>query len=176
VTSILDRLSVLRGDISALDLDAIVNAANAELGPGTGVNGAILRAGGADLGRAMAALGGCPTGEAVVTPGFRLKARLVVHTVAPIFSQYAVDEVWRLLGRCYSNSLSLAVKHGVRRIAFPCLGTGVYGIPAGPACSVAIASVMAHCEMHAQPEQVAFCCYDETSAGLYRAALAKLAD
>lgn len=165
------RFSVVEGDITALDVDVIVNAANSRLIPGGGVDGAINRAAGPELARAMAAIGRCPTGEAVITPAFRLKARHVVHTVAPVFAQHPEADVWRLLGNCYRNSLTLAAAQDVRSIAFPSLGTGVYGIPMARACVVAVASARAHADLSAAPSQIVFCCFSAADASHYRAAL-----
>ena len=169
-----ERLSVFQGDITTLAVDAIVNAANSRLRPGGGVDGAINRAAGPQLGAAMLALGGCPTGEARITPGFRLKARHVIHAVAPVYVKHDPDEVWRLLANCYRNALALAVEHGLRSIAFPCLGTGVYEVPAAQACETAVKTVIAHCLTHALPEKVIFCCFGNADAELYRAALSGL--
>jgi O-acetyl-ADP-ribose deacetylase (regulator of RNase III) len=169
-----DRLSVVQGDITKLMVGAIVNAANSALVPGGGVDGAINSAAGPELGAAMMAIGGCPAGEAKITPGFRLKARHVIHAVAPIYAKHAPDDAWRLLANCYRNALQLAVAHDVRSIAFPCLGTGVYEVPAAQACETAVATVVAHCSMHALPERVIFCCFGKIDAELYRAALASL--
>jgi O-acetyl-ADP-ribose deacetylase (regulator of RNase III) len=166
------RLSIIRADITTLDVDAIVNAANSRLIPGGGVDGAINRAAGPELARAMAAMGGCPTGAAVVTPGFKLKARHVIHTVAPVYAQQTEAEVWRLLGNCYRNSFALAVESGVRSIAFPSLGTGVYGIPIERASVVAVDAALAHLERAALPERVIFCCFCDGDAEQYRNVLA----
>lgn len=163
------HLTVIQADITTLEVDAIVNAANSRLIPGGGVDGAINRAAGPDLARAMAAIGRCPTGEAVITPGFKLKARHVIHTVAPVYAQHKEADVWRLLANCYRNSLALAAEHGVASIAFPSIGTGVYGIPIERASEVAIAAVRA-----APPTQhVTFCCFSAADAEIYDAALAR---
>jgi O-acetyl-ADP-ribose deacetylase (regulator of RNase III) len=169
-----ERLSVVQDDITTLTVDAIVNAANSRLMPGGGVDGAINKAAGPELGAAMMAIGRCPPGEAVITAGFRLPAKHVIHTVAPVYAQHKPDEVWRLLTNCYRNALAHTLANSIHSIAFPCLGTGVYGIPAGKACEVAVASVVAHCEVHALPNQVIFCCFGKIDAELYRAALAGL--
>jgi O-acetyl-ADP-ribose deacetylase (regulator of RNase III) len=169
-----DRLSVVQGDITELTVDAIVNAANSRLVPGGGVDGAINKAAGPELGAEMMAIGRCRPGEAVITPGFRLSARHVIHTVAPVYAQHQPDEVWRLLANCYRNSLDLAVAHNIRSIAFPCLGTGVYEVPASQACATAVATAVAHCSTQSLPEQVIFCCFGKPDADLYRAALARL--
>jgi O-acetyl-ADP-ribose deacetylase (regulator of RNase III) len=121
--------NILHADITTLTVDAIVNAANSRLIPGGGVDGAINKAAGPELANAMMTIGRCATGEAVITPGFKLRATHVIHTVAPIFAQHKEADVWRLLANCYRNSLALAAQHAVESIAFPSLGTGVYGSP-----------------------------------------------
>jgi len=166
------RLVVVGADITTLEVDAIVNAANSRLIPGGGVDGAINRAAGPELAKAMAAIGSCPTGEAVITPGFRLTAQHVVHTVAPVFSQHKEADVWRLLGNCYRNSLALAAQHDVGTIAFPSLGTGVYGIPIEPAARVAVDVAAAHALGCETPGRIVFCCFSDADAEHYRAALA----
>jgi O-acetyl-ADP-ribose deacetylase (regulator of RNase III) len=166
------RLTVVQADIATLDVDAIVNAANSRLIPGGGVDGAINKAAGPELAQAMMAIGRCPTGEAVITPGFKLRARHVIHTVAPVFAQYQESEVWRLLANCYRNSLSLASRNGVRSVAFPSLGTGVYGIPIARACTVAIETVGVVMTGDDVLAEVTFCCFSKGDADHYRAALA----
>ena len=163
------HLSVIQADITTLEVDAIVNAANSRLIPGGGVDGAINRAAGSELARAMAAIGRCPTGEAVITPGFKLKARHVIHTVAPVYAQHTEADVWRLLANCYRNSLRLAAEHGVESIAFPSLGTGVYGIPIQRASEVAITTV----RTAAPAQHITFCCFSAADAEIYNAALAR---
>jgi len=167
------RLTVIKADITTLDVDAIVNAANSRLIPGGGVDGAINRAAGPDLARAMAAIGRCPTGEAVITPGFKLRARHVIHTVAPVYAQHQEADVWRLLANCYRNSLRLAAEHGAISIAFPSLGTGVYGIPIERACEVAIAVVQEYRRDADVPAEITFCCFSAEDAERYEAALAR---
>ena len=166
------RLTVVRADITTLDVDAIVNAANSKLIPGGGVDGAINKAAGPELGRAMMAIGRCPTGEAVITPGFKLAAQHVIHTVAPVFSQHKEADVWRLLGNCYRNSLALAAEHGAATIAFPSLGTGVYGIPINRAAGVAVDAAFQHADGRDAPSRIVFCCFSDGDAEHYRAALA----
>lgn len=168
------RIDVVKADITTLAVDVIVNAANAPLRPGRGVDGAINKAAGPELGQAMMAIGGCPTGGAVITPGFRLKARHVIHAVAPVYADHKPEDVWRLLSDCYRNSLELAAREKLGEIAFPCLGTGVYAVPHARACDVAFASVIAHCGANALPRRVVFCCFTDEDAALYRAALARL--
>ncbi len=165
------RIEIVRADIAALQVDAIVNAANSQLIPGGGVDGAINHAAGPALAKAMAAIGHCPTGEAVITPAFKLKAKYVIHTVAPIYSRHPEEEVWQLLANCYRNSLSLAHHHNAHSVAFPSLGTGAYGIPIARACAVAIDEVTQHASTLHHPSRLIFCCYSEKDAAIYRAEL-----
>jgi len=166
------RLSVVKANIATLDVDAIVNAANSRLIPGGGVDGAINKAAGPELAQAMMAIGHCSTGEAVITPGFGLPARYVIHTVAPVFAQHPAAEVWRLLASCYRSSLALATRHGVGSIAFPSLGTGVYGIPIERACVVAVTTVREAMRHGDVPAEITFCCFSQDDADRYLAALA----
>lgn len=164
-------ISIVKADITTLDVDAIVNAANSRLIPGGGVDGAINKAAGPALAQAMMAIGRCPTGEAVITPGFTLLARHVIHTVAPVYAQHGADDVWRLLGNCYRNSLAVASQHGVLSIAFPSLGTGVYGIPVERACKVAVGAALDHLKGGDVPVEIVFCCFSDRDAAHYRSAL-----
>ena len=134
------RLTVFRGDITQLPIDAIVNAANSALAPGAGVDGAIRRAAGPDINRATAAIGGCPTGEARVTDGYRLPAKWVIHTVGPVWSGGQSGEP-QLLASCYRASLERAVEKGARSVAFPAISTGIYGFPPAQAAAIAVAAV-----------------------------------
>lgn len=134
------RLTVFRGDITQLPVDAIVNAANSALAPGAGVDGAIRRAAGPEINRATAAIGGCPTGEARVTEGFQLPAKWVIHTVGPVWSGGQAGEP-RLLASCYRASLERAAEKGARRVAFPAISTGIYGFPPAQAAAIAVAAV-----------------------------------
>ena len=133
----------LQGDITAEDVDAIVNAANGQLRRGAGVCGAIFAAAGPDLDAACASIGGCDTGDAVITPGFRARARFIVHTVGPVWSG-GNDGEPELLASCYRRSLEVARAAGCRSIAFPAISTGIYGYPAGPAAEIAVGAVREH--------------------------------
>ncbi len=134
------RLSVIEGDLTKVEADAIVNAANSGLLAGGGVCGAIFRAAGADvLTAACRAIGECPTGSAVITPTFGIKsAKHIIHAVGPIYSMYEPEEARRLLASAYAASIRLAVKNGCASIAFPAISTGIYGYPLEEACRTAV--------------------------------------
>lgn len=151
-------LETLQGDITKLDVDAIVNAANASLMGGGGVDGAIHRAAGPELVRECMGLGGCETGQAKITKGYNLKARHVIHTVGPVWHGGSANEPG-LLRSCYENSLRLAAQSRLQSIAFPCISTGVYCFPADEAATIAVATVR---EFTASPTslcRVIFCCF-----------------
>ncbi|MEI6200559.1 MAG: O-acetyl-ADP-ribose deacetylase [Enhydrobacter sp.] len=157
-------IDVVEGDITRLDVDAIVNAANESLLGGGGVDGAIHRAAGAELLAECRTLHGCPTGEAKITKGYRLKARHVIHTVGPVWNGGKSGEP-ELLARCYRNSLTLAQSHRLTSLAFPAISTGVYGYPKEPAAEIAVREVKAHA---GALERVVLCCFDKATADLYR--------
>lgn len=167
-------LEVVRADITTLDVDAVVNAANESLLGGGGVDGAIHRAAGPELLVECRAVGGCPTGEARLTGGYRLKARHVIHTVGPVWrgGGFGEDE---LLAACYRNVLALGRGRALVSIAFPAISTGIYGFPADRAARIAVDTVRAETENASDSiESVIFCCFDARSAALHRAALAEL--
>ena len=161
------RMKVLRGDITRLDVDAIVNAANESLLGGGGVDGAIHRAAGPALLEECRGLGGCPTGDAKITGGHRLPARHVIHTVGPVWHG-GNDGEPRQLESCYHRSLELAEAHGLDSVAFPCISTGVFGYPKDQACAVAVRTVAGWLEAHDRPREVTFCCFGDDDVELYR--------
>ncbi|SDB23065.1 O-acetyl-ADP-ribose deacetylase (regulator of RNase III), contains Macro domain [Desulfonatronum thiosulfatophilum] len=156
-------IEIIQADITTLDVDAIVNAANNSLLGGGGVDGAIHQAAGPELLEACRAIGGCPTGEARITPGFRLAARYVIHTVGPIWSGGRNREA-ELLTSCYKNSFRLGLEYKLRSIAFPSISTGVYGFPKDAAAALAL-KVMD--EYEASFNRVIACCYSQADAGRY---------
>jgi O-acetyl-ADP-ribose deacetylase (regulator of RNase III) len=166
------EITVVDGDITALDVDAIVNAANRHLAPGAGVCGAIHRAAGPELAAACARIGACPTGETRLTPGFKLKARHVIHAVGPVWQGGAAGED-ELLASCYRNSLAIAAANGIHSIAFPAISTGIYGYPLERASRIAIAAVREGLARHPQIARVIYCCFGAEPAALYRRLLAQ---
>ena len=171
------RIEVLRGDITQLDLDAIVNAANAQMLGGGGVDGAIHRAAGPELLAACRLVPEvrpgvrCPTGEARLTPGFRLPARHVIHTVGPVWRGGADGEP-ELLASCYRRSLELAHANGLRSVAFPAISCGIYGYPIDDAATIAVREVRAFLDAHGVPAHVVLVAFD---AAIYAALTATLA-
>ncbi len=158
-----------RGDITRLGLDAIVNAANAGLSGGGGVDGAIHRAAGPELLAACRTLGGCATGDAKITPGFRLPARWVIHAVGPVWRGGDHGEA-ELLARCYRRALALAEAQGMRSVAFPSIATGVYGYPIERAARIALREVVAHLAGATALERVVMVCFSAADLEAYRRA------
>jgi O-acetyl-ADP-ribose deacetylase len=167
------EVSVMVGRIETLALDAIVNAANRQLLPGTGVDGALRAAAGPELTRLTATMPPIAEGEAVLTPGYGAPARHIIHTAAPIWVLPG-DEGDKIaaLGRCYRNCIVLAGAHALTSIAFPCLGTGNFGWPRPLACRIAIESSVDALSAAPSIIQLVFCCFTEADADVYRAELA----
>jgi O-acetyl-ADP-ribose deacetylase len=169
-TPVTAPIAVLESDITTLAVDAIVNAANTSLLGGGGVDGAIHRAAGAELLAACRKLGGCPTGEARITPGFRLPARFVIHTVGPVWRGGAHGEP-ELLASCYRSTLALAREHGVRTLAFPAISCGVYGYPLPDAVAIAVREVRAVVRVDPAFDRVIFACFGAAVREAYERAL-----
>ncbi len=160
--------------IETLPLDAVVNAANRDLAPGSGVDGALRAAAGPALTQHTALMAPLDVGEAVLTPGFGLPARNIIHTAAPIWSVPGQEGAKVAgLARCYGASIALAEEHALASIAFPCLGTGNYGWPRGFACGIAIAACEEALEAAPNVKRVVFCCFTEADAELYRKGVAE---
>jgi O-acetyl-ADP-ribose deacetylase (regulator of RNase III) len=167
------RIEIVQGDITRLQVDAIVNAANTTLLGGGGVDGAIHRAAGPELLAECRTLGGCPTGEARITKGYRLPAKHVIHTVGPVWhgGGHREDE---LLAGCYRNSLALAKQQGLKTVAFPSISTGAYGFPLERAARIALREIRAFLDREPEFGKVICVCFGEEAGRVYREALKEL--
>jgi len=165
-----ERVTLEQGDITTLDVDAVVNAANSSLLGGGGVDGAIHRAAGPDLLAECRTLGGCDTGGAKATGGHRLRARWVIHTVGPVWRGGDHDEAG-LLASCYRRSLEEAERLGADSIAFPGISTGIYGFPIEPAAEIAVAEIRSWTEAHDRPTRIVLCAFNDVSAAAIERAL-----
>ena len=171
------RIEAVEADITTLAIDAIVNAANSELMPGGGVDGAIRKRAGRQLEDELARVGLCAEGEAIITPGFQLKAIWVIHTVAPVWAggaERAAQE--KLLARCYTKALELADDYAIPTIAFPAIGTGAYRWPADVAAKIAFDAVVQHLKYSRMQSLVTFCCFARADRERYAAMIAALRD
>lgn len=167
------RMQIVEADITGLNVDAIVNAANESLLGGGGVDGAIHRAAGPELLDECRLLGGCPTGEARITGGYRLPARWVIHTVGPVWRGGGQGED-ALLESCYHTALDLAQSHNARSVAFPAISTGIFSFPADRAAVIAVRTVHDFLAANAIPGKVIFCCFGAASVDAHRAAFAAI--
>lgn len=164
-------IEVFLGDITSLQVDALVNAANTTLLGGGGVDGAIHRAAGKELLAFCRTLNGCKTGEAKITPGFKLAAKYVIHTVGPVWNGGNKNED-ELLANCYRNSLQLAVKNNISSMAFPAISTGAYRFPPERAAKIAVTEVINFMQNNKLPKKIIFACFDKKTKALYESQLA----
>lgn len=162
-----NRIKLIQDDITKLNVDAIVNAANGRLAGGGGVDGAIHRAAGSELSEACQKLVGCPTGSSKITPGFKLPAKYIIHTVGPVWRGGNSNEN-QLLASCYKASLDIAAQNNIKSIAFPNISTGIYGFPKQEAANIAINTVSSFLIENQLPKQVFFVCFDEQNYNLYK--------
>ena len=167
----MERIKIIKGDITKVKADAIVNAANSTLLGGGGVDGAIHKAGGPSILEACkkirAAQGGCPTGEAVITTAGNLPAKFVIHTVGPVWSGHDIERKENELKNCYINSLKLAIENNVETIAFPNISTGAYHFPKEKAAAIALETVKDFLENNSQIKEIQFVCFDDENYKLY---------
>ncbi len=166
-------LEIVEGDITQQDTEVIVNAANEQLRVGGGVDGAINRVGGPEIQKEARQIGHCPTGQAVITTGGKLKAKYVIHTVGPIYKNGLAGEP-KLLASCYRESLKLASARGIKSLAFPSIATGIYGYPLADAARIALRAVMTYLQEHPEIELVRFVLFGQQAFGVYVTELGKL--
>ncbi len=172
-----ERLHAVEADITTLALDAIVNAANEPLIMGGGVDGAIRRKAGAEMEVELRRIGRCPTGQAVITKAYRLPAKFVIHTVAPVWDGDGAmaEQNQALLASCYRNALARADENAVASVAFPCIGTGIYGWPADLAARIAFDSVVQHARECTMQTRIVFCCFSRDDFLRYESLIASAA-
>ncbi|CAH8486761.1 unnamed protein product [Schistosoma rodhaini] len=170
VSNLGSRISLWRGDITHLQIDAIANAANSQLRGGGGVDGAIHRAAGSQLLEACQKLGGCPTGDAKLTPGFNLPSKYVIHCVGPVGRNDAALE------STYRKALELCSEHNIQSIAFPCISTGVYGFPNEAAAKVALHTVLSYLKSHQEIQRVIFCIFMDVDYKIYENLIPEMLD
>ena len=168
----MEQIIVTQGDITRLDVECIVNAANRSLLGGGGVDGAIHRAAGPELLAECRMLHGCKTGQAKITKGYRLPAKYVIHTPGPVWNGGSRGEE-ELLKSCYESCLKLAAERGCRTVAFPSISTGIYRFPLEKASAVAVRTILSFCQSHPEIEEVQMVCFDERTKGFYDSALQK---
>jgi O-acetyl-ADP-ribose deacetylase (regulator of RNase III) len=172
--SLLNKIKLFKGDITAMEVDAIVNAANTTLLGGGGVDGAIHRAAGTELKDYCRKIGGCPTGEARITPGFKLKAKWIIHTVGPVWNG-GTNKEDILLASCYKNSLKLAADNGIKTIAFPSISTGAYRFPLEPATKIAVGEVLGFLKTTLSIQEITFVCFNDEVLRCYEKVMSKVA-
>ncbi len=170
---IYNKIEIVRGDITKLNVDAIVNAANTSLLGGGGVDGAIHRAAGHELLDYCRKLNGCRTGESKITPGYKLPANFVIHTVGPVWRGGAQNEPM-LLQSCYKTSLTLAVENKIKTIAFPAISTGIYSYPVYDAAKIAVRTTLDFLQNNSSIEKVIFVCFDERTFHVYKEVIEEL--
>ena len=169
----MDRLSIVKGDIAKMKTEAIVNAANTSLLGGGGVDSAIHRSAGSELLKECEKIGGCPTGEARLTKGYKLNAKYVIHTPGPIWRGGQKGEE-DLLANCYKNSLALAEEKGIKSIAFPSISTGVYRFPVENAAEIALKEITGFLASHKDFEKIVIVCFDDDTLKQYKSVLKKI--
>jgi O-acetyl-ADP-ribose deacetylase (regulator of RNase III) len=161
-----NKISIKKGDITKLEVDAIVNAANSSLLGGGGVDGAIHRAAGPELLAECRTIGGCPTGMARITKGYNLRARYVIHTVGPVYGKSGNSA--ELLKQCYENSMKIAIDNHISTIAFPAISCGVYGYPIQEACEIALGTTIPLLEQHSSFKKLIFILFSDNDAKVYK--------